>query len=86
MFAILSYDVSEKRVNKVMKVCRRYLHHVQNSLFEGNLTEKTLRNLKEELKKIIVPEEDALCIYLTHAEKYMVKDEIGVISANRYVI
>ena len=39
MFVILSYDVEAKRVAKVMKVCRRYLRHMHESVFEGKITE-----------------------------------------------
>ncbi|MBO5354080.1 MAG: CRISPR-associated endonuclease Cas2 [Lachnospiraceae bacterium] len=42
MFVIMSYDINKKRVSKVMKVCRKYLIHVQKSVFEGNLTEVAL--------------------------------------------
>ena len=34
MFVIVTYDVSSKRVVKVMKTCRKYLTHVQKSVFE----------------------------------------------------
>lgn len=35
MFVIVTYDVSQKRVTKVMKISRKYLNHIQNSVFEG---------------------------------------------------
>ena len=34
MFVILVYDVGEKRVAKVLKICRKYLTWVQNSVLE----------------------------------------------------
>lgn len=43
MFVILVYDVDQKRVAKVLKKCREYLFWVQNSVFEGELTEMKLR-------------------------------------------
>ena len=48
MFVILSYDVNKKRVSKAMKICRKYLVHVHESVFEGTLTEAKLKNLKRE--------------------------------------
>lgn len=51
MFVILVYDVKAKRNNKILKTCRKYLRHVQKSVFEGNLTEAKLKRLKNELKK-----------------------------------
>ena len=35
MYVILTYDVVAKRVSKVMKTCRKYMVHVQKSVFEG---------------------------------------------------
>ena len=46
MFVIVTYDVNVKRNNKVLKICRKYLVHVQKSVFEGNITEAKLRKLK----------------------------------------
>ncbi|MEN2993717.1 MAG: CRISPR-associated endonuclease Cas2, partial [Thermodesulfovibrio sp.] len=46
MRVILVYDINEKRVSKVLKTCRKYLHWVQNSVFEGELTEAKLEKLK----------------------------------------
>lgn len=39
MFVIVTYDVSQKCVTKVMKICRKYLNHIQNSVFEGMITD-----------------------------------------------
>ena len=55
MFVILVYDVKTKRNNKILKTCRKYLRHVQKSVFEGNLTEAKLKRLKNELKKMLKP-------------------------------
>ncbi len=51
MYVILTYDVKEVRVSKAMKICRKYLTHVQRSVFEGWLTESTLKRLKRDLEK-----------------------------------
>ena len=63
MFVILVYDVKTKRNNKILKTCRKYLRHVQKSVFEGNLTEAKLKRLKNELKKISNEKEDSIIIY-----------------------
>ena len=57
MFVVLTYDVGVKRVSKVLKTCRKYMVHVQKSVFEGNISEAKLEKLKRELKKIILLEE-----------------------------
>ncbi len=35
----LTYDIEEKRVNKVRKILKKYLSWIQNSIFEGELSE-----------------------------------------------
>lgn len=61
-YAFVFYDVNEKRVQKVFKVCKKYLSHYQNSVFRGDITPSKLISLREDLKKIIVDEEDFVCI------------------------
>jgi len=53
MRIILIYDINVERVTKVMKLCRQYLEHIQNSVFEGDITDADLRELKSKLSKII---------------------------------
>lgn len=77
MYIILVYDINRKRVSKVMKICRKYLHHVQNSVFEGNLTISQEEKLKKQLEKIINPREDSICIYRLNSLKYARKEQIG---------
>ncbi|GAA0725835.1 hypothetical protein GCM10008905_21810 [Clostridium malenominatum] len=61
-YAFLFYDVKEKRVNKVFKVCKKYLSHFQKSVFRGELTPSKLILLKKDLNKIIDENEDFICI------------------------
>ena len=79
MFIILAYDVNQKRVGKVLKACRRYLHHVQKSVFEGTITESKLNHLKQDLQKIIDTEEDSICIYRMESTRYATKEQIGIL-------
>lgn len=77
MFVILTYDVAAKRTARLLRVCRRYLHHEQKSVFEGVLTEAKLKKLKEELKKQIVFKEDSINIYEFESLRYTSKEQIG---------
>ena len=61
-YACVFYDVNEKRVQKVFKICKKYLSHYQNSVFRGDITPSKLIGLREELKGIINEEEDFVCI------------------------
>ena len=62
MFVILTYDVRQKRQSKTRKICKKYLYHVQKSVFEGYLTERQLNLLEQELENVINPDEDSLCV------------------------
>ena len=42
------------------KIYRKYLNHVQKSVFDGAITEGQLKRLKNELQQLFVPEEDAV--------------------------
>ena len=77
MFVILVYDVAAKRVGKVMKTTKKYLIPVQNSAFEGVITESKLSKLKAELSSIIDPEHDSVIIYKLGSVTYAQKEEIG---------
>lgn len=61
-YAFVFYDVNEKRVQKVFKVCKKYLSHFQFSVFRGDITPSKLMELENELKKVINAEEDFVCI------------------------
>lgn len=61
-YAFVFYDVGEKRVNKVFKVCKKYLSHFQNSVFRGDITPSKLINFKSDLNKVIDNDEDFICI------------------------
>jgi len=63
MRIILVYDVGEKRVQKVHKFLKRYLHWIQNSVFEGDLTTSELEEVKAYLKKLMNADEDSIIIF-----------------------
>ena len=64
MYVILAYDVGEDRVGKVCRFARRYLPRVQNSVFEGELTESKLAALRSGFLKIIDADVDAVLIWV----------------------
>jgi CRISPR-associated endoribonuclease Cas2 len=61
-YAFVFYDVGEKRVQKVFKICKKYLSHFQNSVFRGEMSPSKLVSLRSDLKKVLVLEEDFVCI------------------------
>lgn len=77
MYVIAVYDVGEKRVGKMLKLCRRYLHWIQNSVFEGEITELKLRELVHKAREIMSLQEDSLIIFRSREERWLEKDIIG---------
>lgn len=78
MFLILVYDVNEKRVNKVLKTCRKYLNWVQNSVLEGEISDANLKKLKIELNRIIDKDEDSVIFYILRTTKYSEREILGL--------
>ncbi|HIY02888.1 MAG TPA: CRISPR-associated endonuclease Cas2 [Candidatus Blautia faecipullorum] len=79
MYVILTYDIQQKRVAKVHKVCKKYLAHIQRSVFVGNISEAKLNNLKRELFLLISPQYDSVIIYRLDSVKYAVKEQLGMV-------
>ena len=77
MYIILVYDIGEKRVGKMLKLCRQYLNWIQNSVFEGELTPAQLRELKMKAREIMKQEEDSLIIFTSRNEQWLDKEVIG---------
>jgi len=75
MRVIVVYDIAtdfpsdQTRLNKVKKICRKYLHHLQKSVFEGDLTVSQLERLKTELKAVADKERDFIVVYTVENPK-----------------
>ena len=78
LFAILVYDFNVKRVAKALKITRKYLNWVQNSVFEGEISEVNFRKLKAELGRIITDDEDSVIIYTWRTERYTTREIMGL--------
>ena len=77
MYVILVYDIGQKRVAKMLKLCRQYLNWIQNSVFEGELSQVQLRELKIKAKTIMEEDEDSLIIFVSRNEKWLEKEVVG---------
>jgi CRISPR-associated protein Cas2 len=78
MYVIIVYDVNVQRVNKVCQFLRMFLHWVQNSVFEGELTESELMRVEMGLKEIVNENEDSITIYTFPNEKVIERRFIGI--------
>lgn len=78
MYVILVYDIiNEKRVGKMLKLCRRYLHWIQNSVFEGEISEVKLKELLAEASDFIKEDEDSIIIFKNTDKKWLDKQIVG---------
>jgi len=78
MYLIVVYDIEEKRVAKVCKFMRQYLHWVQNSVFEGELTDAKFKEMQIGLKKRIKADKDSVLFYKLKANYDVEKESMGV--------
>lgn len=79
MYVIMVYDVGVERLPHVLRIARKYLFWVQNSVFEGEITDANLLRLQNELSKIIDAEKDSVTFYALRTTKYMKKINIGAV-------
>ena len=78
VYVIIVYDVGVDRVNKVKKFLRRYLVWIQNSVFEGELSDADLEEVKMGLGDIIDCNEDMVVVYRLPNVRSMRKEVLGV--------
>ncbi|MCL2323461.1 MAG: CRISPR-associated endonuclease Cas2 [Oscillospiraceae bacterium] len=78
MYLILTYDISEERVNKVRKHLKKYLTWVQNSVFEGEISQGKFNKCLKELEKIIDRSEDSVYIYELEYKRIFKKEVLGI--------
>ncbi|MTI46535.1 MAG: CRISPR-associated endonuclease Cas2 [Firmicutes bacterium] len=77
-YAFLFYDVNEKRVQRVFKVCKKYLSHFQKSVFRGEVTPSKLINLRRDINKVIDKKEDFVCIIKMLNDSVFDEEILGV--------
>jgi CRISPR-associated protein Cas2 len=77
MYVILVYDCGEKRVAKMLKLCRKYLNWIQNSVFEGEISEVKLKELKYQALQIMDTEEDSIIVFSSRQHTWLDKEVIG---------
>lgn len=78
MYYIIVYDVNVQRVTKMLKLMREYVNHVQNSVFEGELTNAQVEELKYRVKELMNPEEDSVIIYKVGSKRWSEREVLGV--------
>lgn len=84
MYVILVYDIladdeGAKVTRNTFKICKKYLTHVQKSVFEGNLTELNYMKLKAELNRWIRKDKDSIIVFKSRNERWLDKEFLGLI-------
>lgn len=57
MYVLMTYDVQAKRTEKFKKLFRKYLEHIQYSVFSGDLPESKLIELRRAVSQLLLPGE-----------------------------
>lgn len=78
MYVIIVYDMGCERVNSMCKFLRQYLHWIQNSVFEGEVTESELREIRGQIKELIDDNADSVQIFIFSSPKMVQKEVIGI--------
>lgn len=77
MYVLVVYDVEVKRVSRIHKFLKRYLSWVQNSVFEGELSESQMEAVRMGLSGLMSDEVDSVLIYSAREERWLNKEVIG---------
>lgn len=77
MYVILVYDFGERRVGKMLKLCRKYLNWIQNSVFEGEISEVRLKELLMTSETFMKKDEDSIIIFSGLSQHTMNKRIVG---------
>ena len=84
MYVILVYDINldetgAKVLRNVFKICKKYLSHIQNSTFEGEINISSLNKLQFELYKWIRKDKDSVILFKSRDSKWLNKEFWGMI-------
>jgi len=76
VYVVVVYDVQADRTYRFLKFLRQYLTHVQNSVFEGELSEGDIQKIKERLESMLEADESVI-VYRMSSEKYVTRTVFG---------
>ena len=77
MYVLLVYDIKERRVGKMLKLCRQYLHWIQNSVFEGEISEVKLNELLHKAEAFLDLDEDSVIVFKSRTQEWLQKQVLG---------
>ncbi len=77
MYVIVVYDTLAERNPRILRACRQYLHRVQNSVFEGDLSAAQLKRFRSAVQSVIVASYDSVLVYTFPPGTTPIRDEWG---------
>ncbi len=77
MYVLLVYDIKERRVSKMLKLCRQYLNWIQNSVFEGEISEVKLKELLLKAEAFLDLNEDSVIVFKSRTQEWLQKQVLG---------
>ena len=77
MYYIAVYDVNVDRVGPMLKIFRRYLTWVQNSVFEGELTDAQFDRLQREAAELMEQDEASIIFWGMQDQKFVDRETLG---------
>ena len=83
------YDINleekegQKVLRNVFKICKKYLVHIQNSVFEGELLESQAIKLKAELDMHIRDNKDSVILFKSRSKRWMEKEFLGMLEDDK---
>lgn len=89
MYVILVYDVNledkegQAVLRKVFKTCKKYLVHIQNSVFEGELLESQEMKLRKELERYIRKDKDSVILFKSRSQRWLDKEFWGMVEEDK---
>ena len=78
MYVIIVYDAAPKRGAKLLKFLRQHLIWIQNSVFEGDVTEAQYEIIKKGIKDKINNKKDSIILYQFGSQNYTKREVIGI--------
>lgn len=83
LYVVLVYDISktdngQKRWSRIFKICKKYLTHIQNSVFEGEIEKAQILKLQSELKPYIDKELDSVIMFKSRDKRWLDKEFWGI--------
>lgn len=76
VYVVVVYDMEADRTQKMLKLLRQYLVHVQYSVFEGEITEGTLEELKGRMEELL-KEGESTIVYELGSESLLDRTVYG---------